>query len=167
MPMARSAVPLGRLLTDLLTSVVALAIITLIGLATGWQPHRGIGPAAAAFGLILLLRFALSWAGVLIGLSVTPEAADTLVPLVFPLSMLSNSFVPTGAMPGWLRLISEWNPLSALVQACRQLFGNPAAVPAHPSLPVEHPYLFTLGWSGLLLAVFVPLAVRAYVRRDR
>jgi ABC-2 type transport system permease protein len=53
------------------------------------------------------------------------------------------------------------------VQSCRQLFGNPAAVPRTPSLPLQHPYLFTVGWAALLLALFAPLAVRAYVRRDR
>lgn len=167
MPISRSAVPMGRLLTDLCTSLVALAIMAGIGLLTGWRPHNGIGPTAAAFGLILLVRFALSWVGVLVGLSVSPQAADSMVPLIFPLSMLSNSFVPTGGMPGWLRAISEWNPVSALVQACRQLFGNPAAVPHSPSLPLGHPYVFTIGWSALLLVVFAPLAVRTYLRRDR
>lgn len=167
MPMARSAVPLGRLLTDLATSVVTLAIMTVIGLLTGWRAHHGLGSTMAAYGLILLVRFALSWVGVLIGLSVSPKAADAMVPLIFPLSMLSNSFVPTGGMPAWLRTVSEWNPVSALVQTCRQLFGNPAAVPRRPSLPLAQPYLFTVGWAALLLAVFAPLAVRAYVRRDR
>lgn len=167
MPMARSAVPLGRVVSDLLTSTVGLAVMVGIGLLVGWQAHNGAGRAVAAFGLILLLRFAVSWVGVYVGLSVTPETADAFVPLVFPVSMVSNSFVPTAGMPTWLRVIADWNPVSSLVQACRELFGNPSVLPPHSSFPLEHPYLMTAGWSLLLLVVFVPLAVRRYLRADR
>src|SRR5262249_1215152 len=63
---------------------------------------------------------------------------------------------------GWLQAIADWNPVSALVAACRQLFGNPAAAAAHASWPLRHPVVATIGWSLLLLAVFVPLATRRY-----
>ena len=97
------------------------------------------------------------------GLSVTPQTADSLVPLVFPVSMVSNSFVPTTGMPAWLRLVADWNPISALVTACRDLFGNPTALAAaHASLPLRHPVAVTVGWSLLLLLVFVPLSARRY-----
>lgn len=158
MPMARSAVPLGRAVTDLCTSTIGLVVMTMIGLVVGWRAHEGVLRTAAAFALLLLLRFTISWIGVFIGLSVTPETADAFVPVVFPLSMLSNSFVPTAGMPGWLQAIADWNPISSLVQACRELFGNPSALPADPAFPLAHPILMTLGWSVLLLAVFVPLA---------
>jgi ABC-2 type transport system permease protein len=96
-----------------------------------------------------------------VGLSVTPRTADSLVPLVFPVSMISNSFVPTAGMPAWLRLMADWNPVSAgrgLPGAVRQ----PPALPAQSSLPMRHPVAMTIGWSLLLLGVFVPLSARRY-----
>ena len=166
-PMSRAAVPLGRTFTDMLTSTVGLVVMVGIGLLVGWKIEDGLGRALLAFGLILLLRFALSWIGLYVGLSVSPETADAWVPVVFPISMLSNSFVPTSGMPGWLRPITEWNPVSALVQSTRQLFGNPVVLGSHPSFPAMHPYLVTVVSAVLLLAVFVPLATRAFVRKGQ
>ncbi|HEX3721877.1 MAG TPA: ABC transporter permease, partial [Nitrolancea sp.] len=153
MPMARSAVPFGRAATDLITSTIAVAVMAGIGLLVGWQPHLGLWKTLAAFGLILLLRYAVAWVGVYIGLLVTTETADQLVPIVFPVSMVSNSFVPTSGMPGWLQFIANWNPVSALVQACRELFGHPSVLPQHASFPLVHPFLTTIGWTALLLIV--------------
>jgi ABC-2 type transport system permease protein len=158
MPMARSAMPFGRTAADLLLGVVVMAVMVAIGLLVGWRAHSGVLPALAAFGLILLLQYAVSWAAVFLGLMVKPETADRLIPLVFPISMVSNSFVPTGGMPGWLRAIADWNPISALVMACRELFGNAAGTAASQAWPLAHPYVATIGWSLLLLCVFVPLA---------
>jgi ABC-2 type transport system permease protein len=81
--------------------------------------------------------------------------------------MLSNSFVPTAGMPAWLRVISDWNPVSAAVAACRSLFGNPGVVSGHVALPLRHPVAATLVWSGAILVVFVPLAVRRYRTLNR
>jgi len=121
--------------------------------------------ALAAFGLVFLLRYALSWAGVALGLSVRPETADSFVPLVFPVTMLSNGFVPTAGMPAVLRLVADWNPVSALVVATRGLFGNPgAAVAADAAWPLRHATVAVLGWSALLLLAFVPLASWRYRR---
>lgn len=167
MPMARSAVPLGRAVADLCTSMIGIAVMTAIGLLVGWRAHEGLARTAAGFALILLLRFAIGWIGIYVGLCVTPETADAFVPLVFPLSMLSNTFVPTDGMPGWLRAIAEWNPVSSLVQACRELFGNPSVLPDDPSFPLEHPVLTSVCWAVVLLAVFVPLAVRRYYAGTR
>lgn len=167
LPMARSAIPFGRAFADLTTSIPGLAGMVAIGLLVGWRAHDGIGRALAAFGLLLLLRFAISWIGVFIGLLVSARTADNLVPLVFPITMLSNGFVPTAGMPEWLRVICDWNPVSALVAACRELFGNPATPLVHPAWPLAHPVVATLGWSLVLLAVFVPLATRRYHRTGR
>ncbi len=164
-PMSRGAIPLGRALTDIITSAIGLAVMVVIGLLVGWKIEDGMPRALAAFGLILLLRFALSWVGLYIGLRVSPETADAWVPIVFPISMLSNSFVPTSGMPDWLRPITEWNPISALVQSSRELFGNPVA--AGSGFPAEHPYFLTIASSLALLAIFVPLAVSAFVRKDQ
>jgi ABC-2 type transport system permease protein len=167
MPMARSAVPFGRTAADLQAAAVGVAIMAAIGLTVGWRAHNGLAATLAGFGLILLLRYAVSWIGVFVGLAVTPQTADSLVPLVFPISMLSNSFVPTTGMPGWLRLVADWNPISALVAACRELFGNPTVASLHASFPLRHPVAMTVGWSLLLLVVFVPLSARRYQTAGR
>jgi ABC-2 type transport system permease protein len=167
MPMARSAVPFGRTAADLLSTAIGVALMALIGLLVGWRAHHGLASTLTAFGLILLLRFAVSWIGVWVGLSVTPQTADSLVPLVFPVSIISNSFVPTTGMPAWLRLLADWNPISALVAACRELFGNPTVLAAHASLPLRHPVAMTIGWSLLILLIFVPLSTRRYQAAGR
>ena len=161
MPTARSAVPIAQALYDVQLGLVSMAIMSLIGLVVGWSPHRGVLPTVGAYALIMLLRSALSWAGVWLGLVVkNEEAADQLGPLVLPISMTSNSFVPTDHMPGWLQVVCDWNPVSALVAALRDLFGDPGAPGAHAAWPEAHPVLTTFLWTGLIYAVFVPLAVR-------
>jgi ABC-2 type transport system permease protein len=167
MPMARSAIPFGRTVADLVLGTLIVVLMAGIGLLVGWRAHNGLASTLAAFGLILLVRFAVSWIGVTIGLAISPETADTLIPVIFPLSVLSNSFVPTNGMPAWLRFISEWNPISALVAASRQLFGNPSATAAGEAWPLRHAVAATLVWTLAILVVFVPLAVRQYQRTPR
>jgi ABC-2 type transport system permease protein len=168
MPMARLAVPFGQTGADLLTGLLMLAIMVGAGLLVGWQPHRGLIPTAQAFLLMMVLRYALSWAGVYVGLVVrNDQVADQLVPLFLPFTMLSNSFVPTDGMPGWLRFLADWNPVSALTAASRELFGNPGATSGDVAWPLAHPVAAVLLWSAALLVVFVPLSVRAYERRGR
>ncbi|TDB78614.1 ABC transporter permease [Actinomadura sp. KC216] len=172
MPVARSAVPFGQTGAEILSGVLGMAIMAAAGLLVGWRAHGGVWPTAEAFLLLALMRYALSWAGCYLGLVVRNEqTADQLIPLVFPVTMLSNSFVPTEGMPTVLRVIADWNPVSALTAACRDLFGNPGAPAAGDGAglawPLAHPVAATLGWSALLLAVFVPLSVRTYQRRGR
>ena len=168
MPIARSAVPFGQTGADIMTGVLAMTVMVGCGFVVGWRPHRGIAATLAAFGLLVLFRYAVSWVGAYLGLLIgDPETADQYVPLVFPVTMVSNTFVPTTHMPGWLRAIAEWNPVSALVAACRDLFGNPGAPVGHEPWPLAHPVAATLAWSFVLLAVFVPLAVRRYVTMSR
>src|SRR6266545_980031 len=113
-----------------LFAMTTITGMMVCGLAVGWRAHNGIGATAAAFGL-LLLRYAVAWAGIALGLTIRkPETMDAMTPLVFPLTMLGNTFVPTSGMPAWLRVIAEWNPVSAAVAACRDLFGNPGAAGA-------------------------------------
>ncbi|MFC0041949.1 ABC transporter permease [Actinomadura rayongensis] len=168
MPTARSALAFGHTGADLAGGLLALAIMMGAGAAAGWAPHRGAARAAGAVALIVLLRYALSWLGCWLGLAApSEEVADRLGPLVLPVSMLSNAFVPTDGMPAWLRVAAEWSPVSALTAASRTLFGN-AGVPAGPApWPLAHPVLAVCLWSAVLLAVFVPLTARAYRRRGR
>jgi len=154
MPVARSAVPLGWTGSDVLLGLVGTVMMVICGLA--------------AFGLIVLLRYALSWVGVYLGLVVkNEETADRMIPLVFPVSMVSNSFVPTGGMPAWLRAVAEWNPVSSLVAANRELFGNPGVKVPNPAWPIAHPVAAVLLWTVGLLLIFVPLSVRQYRRKGR
>ncbi|MFF8771797.1 ABC transporter permease [Kitasatospora sp. NPDC015120] len=161
MPVSRTGLLLGQTLADLLVSLVVLALLAAVGLAVGWRIRGGLGDAAAAFGLLLLFRFAMTWVGLLLGLAVgKEEAAGQLAVAVFPLAMVTNAFVPTGGMPGWLAALADWNPMSAVVQAGRELFGNPSA-PA-TAWPMQHAGPVALLWCALLLLLCGPLAVRKF-----
>jgi len=168
MPMARLAVPFGQTGADSLIGLPLLAAMVGTGLLVGWRPHRGLIPTAEAFGLMMVLRYALSWAGVYVGLAAKDEqSAAQWAPLFLPVTMLSNSFVPTGGMPGWLRFLADWNPVSAITAASRDLFGNPGAPSGHEAWPLEHPLAAVLLWSAALLVVFVPLSIHTFMRRGR
>ena len=167
LPMARSAVLLGRTVADWIQNLFVLAIMALCGLAVGWRIHDGFWKAVAAFLLVMLFSYAMSWIGAVIGLSVsTPETANTAGFIwLFPVTFVSNAFVPTSSLPGWLQPIAEWNPISSTVLALRELFGNPtgyAPGKIPDVLPMQYPAWVSLGWSVLILALFVPLAVRKY-----
>ncbi|MFF5259792.1 ABC transporter permease [Actinomadura viridis] len=164
MPMSPSAVVLGRGMADLANSVLELTILVGCGLLAGWSWHQGPVRALAAVGLLLLLRFALTWVGILVGLSVKPEAAAAAWAPLFPLTMVANTFVSPEQMPGWLGAIATWNPLSATVAACRELFGNPGM--GGDSWAAQHPILLAVAWPVALVLVFLPLSVRRYRRLD-
>ncbi|MFI6845621.1 ABC transporter permease [Kitasatospora sp. NBC_00085] len=166
MPVSRTGLLLGQTLADFLVSVVVLALLAVVGLVAGWRIRGGPADAAAAFALLLLFRFVMTWVGTLLGLAVgKEEAAGQLAVMVFPLAMVTNAYVPTGGMPGWLRVIADWNPISAVVQACRELFGNPSAPGG--AWPMQHAALATLFWCAVLLAVCGPLAVRRFATHGR
>ncbi|WP_242884720.1 ABC transporter permease [Actinomadura litoris] len=160
MPMARSAVPVGHTTASLCTGLVNFLGAALCALAVGWRAHRGVWLLLAAFGLLCLFRYATGWIGVAVGLSFKDEAgADHAVPLLFPISMIANTFVPTDGMPAWLRVIADWNPVSAVTAACRQLWGNPGMDRTHTALPLQHPVMATILWSVGIIAVCAPTAV--------
>ncbi|WP_030265479.1 ABC transporter permease [Streptomyces violens] len=165
LPMARGAVLTGRTLADLVQTALTLVVIAGVALIIGWRTHENFGKVLAGFGLLLLLGYAFSWIGALIGLSVrTPEAATSggLIWL-FPLTFVSNAFVPSDSMPTFLRHLAEWNPFSATVQATRELFGNlPPGYPVPDAWPMQHPVLASVLWSVAIIAVFRTLAVRKY-----
>ncbi|MFJ9107062.1 ABC transporter permease [Streptomyces sp. NPDC102283] len=167
LPMARGAVLTGRTLADLVQTAITLAVLAIVALIVGWRTHENIGKVLAGFALLLLLGYAFTWIGALIGLSVrTPEAATSggLIWL-FPLTFISNAFVPVNGMPKFLQYVAEWNPFSATVQAARELFGNTiAGVPKSVTgaWPMEHPVWASLIWSVLIIVVFRTLAVRKY-----
>ncbi|MFG2757537.1 ABC transporter permease [Streptomyces wuyuanensis] len=165
LPMARGAVLTGRTLADLVQTALTLVVLAVVALLVGWRTHENLGKVLLGFLLLLLLGYAFSWIGALIGLSVrTPEAATSggLIWL-FPLTFISNAFVDANNMPGFLQTVAEWNPFSATVQACRELFGNlPPGFQAPDAWPMQHPVLASVIWSVLILVVFRTLAVRKY-----
>ncbi|MET7614737.1 ABC transporter permease [Streptomyces seoulensis] len=167
LPMARGAVLTGRTLADLVQTALTLLVLAGVALLVGWRVGSNGDTNAlkvlAAFGLLLLLGYAFTWIGALIGLSVrTPEAATSggLVWL-FPVTFLSNAFVDTGNMTPWLRHIADWNPFSATVEAARVLFANPGASTS-TAWPMQHPVWASLIYSILIVVVFRTLAVRKY-----
>jgi ABC-2 type transport system permease protein len=166
LPMARSAVLAGRTLADLLANMLALGVLVVAGLIVGWGIHDGVGSAIAGFALVLLFSYAMTWAGVLLGLLVrAPDAAQGFVfVVIFPLTFLANTFVSTQDLPSGLREVAEWNPISAVVAAVRDLFGNPTGLPADAAWPLQHAIPVALAWSVAILAVCVPVAVRRYRR---
>jgi ABC-2 type transport system permease protein len=166
MPMAPSAVVVGRCGADLINSAAALVVMVACGLLVGWQAHNGIGPALAAVGLLLWLRFALLWLGIYLGLVVkNPEAVSVVQILVWPVGFLANTFVAPATMPGWLGTIAEWNPLSSTVAATRELFGNPGW--GGDSWIAQHATLMAVVWPLVLVAIFFPLCVRRYRNLSR
>lgn len=163
LPMARGAVLTGRTLADLVQTALTLFVLAMVALLVGWRTHTNIGEVLGAFGLLLLLGYAFTWVGALIGLSVrTPEAATSggLIWL-FPVTFVSNAFVDSGQMTPWLRHVADWNPFSATVQACRELFGNPG-VSTSDAWPMQHPVWASLIYSVLIIVLFRTLAVRKY-----
>lgn len=166
MPIASGAVVAGRCLADLLNSVAALAVLVVCGRLVGWSWHDGVVRATGAFGLLLLLRFALLWVGIYLGLVAKgPESLAVIQILVWPLSFLSNVFVAPESMPGWLGAIAEWNPLSATAAAARELFGNPGW--GGDSFAARHAVELAVAWPVVVTLVFFPLAVRKFARLDR
>ena len=165
LPIARSAVLAGRNLSDLSLRVIGLGCMVAIAVPlAGWRVHHGLLEAAAALGLVILFAFAMIWVGTFVGLSASNStvADQATFGWLFPLTFLANTFVPTQGLPGWLQPVANWNPMSATVAAMRHLFGNPSPTSASPAWPLQHAVPVSLGWSLLLLAVFVPLCVWRY-----
>src|SRR6202161_706749 len=164
MPMAASAVVVGRAAADMLNSAAALAVLAGCGLLVGWHPDRGMARALGAFGLLLLLRFAFVWIGIYLGLTFysNPEAVTAVRTIEFPVGFLGNPFVAISTMPAWLGAVALWNPLSSTVSAARQLFGDP--IGAHLSWITNHAVLMAMVWPLLLIAVFFPLSLHRYRR---
>jgi ABC transporter DrrB family efflux protein len=167
LPIWRPAVLLGRTLSDLLAAALCVTIVALTGLVIGWRADATVPSVLAGFGVALLFSFALSWGCAALGMvSKGPESAQGIGLIVlFPLAFVSNAMVPTTGMPHWLQVIADWNPVSAVTAACRDLFGNPNPSGSIDVWPMQHPVEAALGWSVLLLAIFVPLAVHLYRRR--
>lgn len=167
LPMSPSAVLTGQTAGDAVMNAISIALMAAVGLLVGWRVHGSPLDAALGFLLLMLFAYAFSWVTATVALALrTPEVFNNVVTLVsFPLIFLSNAFVDSARLPGALKPIAEWNPVSTLIQAARELFGNTSpAIPTPDAWPLRHAVPVSLLWSALLLAVFVPLATRLYRR---
>jgi ABC transporter DrrB family efflux protein len=167
LPLWRPAVLVGRSLADLLTASLCAVIVALTGLAVGWRPERGLGAMIAGFAVFLFFAYALSWVCACLGIvSQGPESAQGIgLVILFPLAFVSNALVPTEHMPTALRFVADWNPVSAVTAAARELFGNPNPSASIDAWPMQHPVIVSLLWSVALIAVFAPLAAGLFRRR--
>ncbi|QDC13136.1 ABC transporter permease [Rhodococcus ruber] len=165
LPMAPSAVLVGRTSTDVLINVLSLVVMSLTGLLVGWRIHSSFGEALAGYALLLLFAYALSWVMAVVGMWIrTPEVFNNAsFMVIFPLSFVANTFVDISLLPPVLQTIAEWNPVSALTQAVRELFGNTnPTMPVSDAWPLQNPILASLLWTAAMLIVFVPFAIRRY-----
>jgi ABC transporter DrrB family efflux protein len=164
LPMSRSAVLVGRTTSDVVYNVLSLLIMGLTGLLVGWRIRDGAFEAIAGVGLLLLFAYAVSWVMAWVGLLVPSVEVinNASFIVIMPLTFVSNAFVPTESFDGVLRTFVEWNPVSAVTQASRELFGNTGGQAAPDAWPMQNPVLYTLIWVAIILAVFAPLSVRQY-----
>ncbi|GAA4663656.1 ABC transporter permease [Frondihabitans cladoniiphilus] len=158
LPIARIAPLAGALLADTVRYAIATTITFVVGFIIGWRPDGGFGLVVVAGLLVIVCAWALSWIfaffGVIARSASSVQGISFLV--LFPLTFLSNAFVPTKTLPSWLRDFAQANPVSHLITAVRDLTN---------SGQWTSDILFALIGAAVIVAVFAPLTVRAYMRR--
>ena len=165
LPIARSALVFGKTLGDSALNIVVLFAMGLAGFIVGWRPTSGLLKISLSFLFLLAFGYALSWIGIFVGLSAKDARVVQNISFLttFPLTFLSNAFAPTTGMPRALQYFAEWNPVSTMVAACREMFGleNQFGATAG-SFPSEHPLVMSLIYMILIMAIFIPLSVHKY-----
>ncbi len=170
LPMRRSAVLAGRTLSDVVYNVLSIAIMSITGLLVGWRIRTSVLDAILGFLLLLLFAYAVSWVMAYIALIVPSVEVinNAAFMVIFPLTFVANTFVPAESLPGALQTFAEWNPVSSVTQAARELFGNlPVGAPVPDVWSLRHPVAYTLIWIAGTIAVFAPLSVRRYRRATK
>jgi ABC-2 type transport system permease protein len=164
LPIARLAVVTGQVLGQFCEALLGVVVVAGLGLALGWSPDMSAADALVALALVALTLFAFMWAGVVLGLSFrSPDAVQGVgFTVVLPLSFMAGTFVPIVGMDLVPRTIAEWNPISPLVAALRELTAGAHA--AGGSWPLDHPVAGAFAWAAILLVVCVPLAVWRFRR---
>ncbi len=167
LPIAKGAVLGGHAVANVIKSLLPIAIMSLTGLLIGWRIRSSVVDAVAGYLLMLAFAFAMIWIGVLLGsLVATPEGVQGIAFVaLFPLTFIASTFVPVSSMPGPLKAVAQWNPITTLSDGLRELFGNPNT-PVQPGDPwsIAHPVAYTSIWIVGILLVCAPLAVRIYSR---
>ncbi|WKG07290.1 ABC transporter permease [Nocardia sp. PE-7] len=163
LPLSPAAAPAGFAMAETVIGVVALVLMSGIGYLLGWRVDATLGDVAVAIALLLAFRCALSWLGIALGAAIRDEQMlQQTAPLIFGTIMFSNVFVPTATMPPVVAAIAEWNPVSALVAALRELLGADLPDAAGGAWPMQHPVAAATGWIAVLFAVAVPITIRRY-----
>jgi ABC-2 type transport system permease protein len=165
LPMSRSAVLAGRTASDVIYNAVSVAIMAVTGLLVGWRIRGSVLDAVVGFALLLLFAYAFSWVMAFVALLVPSVEVinNASFMVIFPLTFIANTFVPSDNLPMVLQTVAEWNPISAVTQATRELFGNiPSGTPEPTAWPLANPVVYTLIWTLVILAIFVPLSVARY-----
>ncbi len=170
LPIPRASVLAGHAVANLIRALLPIAFMSITGFVVGWRIHAGALEILAGYGLMLAFSFAMIWIGVLLGSLVrTPEGVQGVAfVVIFPVTFIASTFVPTSTLPPVLKAFAEWNPTSALANSLRHLFGNPGGVaPPDAVWPLAHPIVYTLAWAAAIVVVCAPLAVRQYQRSIR
>jgi ABC transporter DrrB family efflux protein len=164
LPMARSAVLVGRTASDISYNSVSIFVMSITGLIVGWRISTGLLAAITGFLLLLLFAYAISWIMAYVGLKVASVEVvnNASFMFIFPMTFIANTFVPIGDLPGPLKTFAEWNPVSAVAQSVREAFGNTGTAPVPDVWSLENPIAYAIIWVGIILAVFIPLSVRQY-----
>ncbi len=165
LPLGNGAVLGGHAVASLLRSVLPIILMSICGLIVGWRINNGVVDAVHAYVLMLGLSFAVVWVGVLMAsLLPTPEAVQGVAfTVIFPVTFIASTFVPVATLPGVLRTIAEWNPVSSVAESLRELFGNPRGeFGANPPWPIEHPIAYSWIWIVAIVVICAPIAIRAY-----
>ena len=167
LPTSRSAYLIGHFLAELGASIVGIAVLVATGFVVGWSIDSSVFEAIGGFALLILFAAAMIWLGTLVGvIARSPDAVQGFAFMtVFPLTFLSNAFVPVSGLPDGLRQIAEWNPVSSVVAGVRTLFGNPTAIPSDAAWPLQHPVVSAVFWSLAFLAVAAPLTIWFFKKR--
>lgn len=169
LPMSRAAVLIGRTASDVVYNVLSLLIMALTGLLVGWAIRGSVLEAIGGFALLLLFAYAFSWVMAYVGLVVPSVEVinNASFIVIMPLTFVSNAFVPLESFPDVLQRFVEWNPVSALTQAVRELFGNTVPMlQTSDAWSMQHPVAYTLLWIVLIIVVFAPLSIRRYRRSN-
>ena len=167
LPLGRGAVLGGHAVASLVRSILPIVLMSACGLIVGWRINTGLGDAVAGYGLMLAFSFAIVWLGVLLG-SLLPsvEAVQGVAfTAIFPITFIASTFVPVDTLPGVLRTIAEWNPVTTVSESLRELFGNPTGqFGSDPPWSLQHPILYSFLWIVAIVLVCAPLAIRSYQR---
>jgi len=167
LPMSRSAVLTGRTFSDVIYNAGILVVLMVTGFVVG-RRVESIPALAAGFALLLFFAYGMAWLGVWLGLNVpsVEVAQQVIFTVLFPITFISNVFVPASSLPSWLQPVAEWNPTSTLTAALREMWGNPNP-PVSDSLASTEPALVTIIWVVVFIAIFAPLGTRRYRSMSR
>jgi ABC-2 type transport system permease protein len=169
LPMSRSSVLIGRTASDIVYNSASIVVMSITGLIVGWRIRTSLLQALGGFLVLLLFSYAVSWIMAFVGLRVSSVEVvnNASFMFIFPMTFVANTFVRIDLLPGPLRTFAEWNPVSAVSQAAREAFGNTGDLPQPDVWSLENPVAYALIWVAIILAIFVPLAVRQYKKAAR